>query len=186
MRPCCYCLTMGAWGTANNKPTRHCLTSLITQSVNSSKRTHVKKKRCQYHSWNSLFSQSFGRTGFTSKKMGLCRVWLLRADLGGPVSQSSRLMLYSWLFRAAFLMALLPPPSYMNSFQWDYVCGLSSHQWGQLPRELNECQSLLPVAFLGIWSPSDFFCVSLSDQCGLLSGPHDCFCLLPALLPFSL
>lgn len=44
MRPCCYCLTMGAWGTANNKPTRHCLTSLITQSVNSSKRTHVKKR----------------------------------------------------------------------------------------------------------------------------------------------
>lgn len=118
--------------------------------------------------------------------MGLCRVWLLRADLGGPVSQSSRLLLYSWSFRAAFLIALLPPPSCMNSFQWDYVCGLSSHQWGQLPRELNECQRPLPAAFWGVWSPSDFFCVSLSDQCGPLSSPHDCFCLLPALLPFSL
>ena len=47
MLHCCYCLTTGAWGTANNKPNnkRHCLTPLsITQSVNSSETTHIKKK----------------------------------------------------------------------------------------------------------------------------------------------
>lgn len=90
-----------------------------------------------------------------------------------------------------FLIPLLLSPSCMNSFQEDHICGLSSQQRGQLPREPSKCQSSIHIIVEGSvlhWHADSFQITRpvfvISDSTSI--APNHFCCPLPVLFPFSL